>query len=641
MPSKDKGSKKKHSTDRDSKGRFVPKTGAKMQQANTTSHSLLEALKGISGSDMPYDAESVSNPLGKPAKRSVSDDDFDTGEDEEEEDQSDYSDHSDGSESSDSGSDEDLPEFDTAADQNAIMLQLVATQRSGARNSDDVEIFLNNIDLKTVAKETVRLLNSRPRSATIFVPALRKQQPALNQWMSDFEKMIKEGDCTGPALAEEMWAFYQRALTLTRGHPAVASMIIVFAVTQYRRSGSDKDLTAAFNVSHRAERFIQEYCQQKDSRVLGFVERAKRGELSDFKGSILDSRGLARISHKNQFLTRELFLFMGGLIGYVTHQALEVRTDDTMIVTFETEEDADMQMTEKETVAQYKSRYEHVEKQAVEAARRIDESWRMPCEEKQVQWLKTRCSNGLWLKVFNILEQKEQKWKRLTLTEAWNVLEEAEVKRDVNADNKKEMSSRKKEKEKEKDKKSTGKAAEKTDSETAGAAAEGQQPKQPPAAPAYSSVKGLWDGIPYVEHPPGSLPRPCSHFVRDGECIFNDDCAFQHPGREREQNAAAVKREKGEKEGAGSPADVPAAQGLGGLKKRNLMMKLNSSSGSEGSGQISWDDDIDGVPEDTPQWLHRVSRGLFGQEEGPVGPRESKTVEGYSHDGWAEYRRHK
>ena len=216
MPSKDKGSKKKHSTDRDSKGRFVPKTGAKMQQANTTSHSLLEALKGISGVDMPYDAESVSTPLVEPAKGSVSDDAFDTGEDEEE-DQSDYSDHSDGSESSDSGSDEDLPSFDTAADQNAIMLQLVATQRSGARNSDDVEIFLNNIDLKTVAKETVRLLNSRPRSATIFVPALRKQQPALNQWMSDFEKMIKDDDCTGPALAEEMWAFYQRALTQAFG----------------------------------------------------------------------------------------------------------------------------------------------------------------------------------------------------------------------------------------------------------------------------------------------------------------------------------------------------------------------------------------------------------------------------------------
>ena len=287
------------------------------------------------------------------------------------------------------------------------MLQLVATQRSGAKNSDDVEIFLNNIDLKAVAKETVRLLSSRPRSATIFVPALREQQPALNQWMTEFEKMIKNGECTGPALAEEMWAFYQRALTLTRGHPAVASMIIVFAVAQYRRSGSGKDLIAAFNVSHRAERYIQGYCQQKDSRVVRFVEEAKRGELSDCRGSILDSKGLARINHTNQFLTRELFLFIGGLIGYVSHQALEVRTDDTMVVTFETEEDADMQMTEKETVAQYKSRYEHVEKEAIEAA--IDhEHRRLPCEEKQVQWLKTRCSNGLWLKVFNILEHKGQ-----------------------------------------------------------------------------------------------------------------------------------------------------------------------------------------------------------------------------------------
>ena len=174
MPSKDKGSKKKHSTNPDSKGRFVPKTGATVQQANTTSHSLLEALKGISGVDMPYDAESVSTPLVKPAKGSVSDDAFDTGEDDEEEDQSDYSDHSTDSESSDSGSDEDLPGFDTTADQNAIMLQLVATQRSGARNSDNMEIFLNNIDLKTVAKETVRLLSSRPRSTTIFVLALRK-----------------------------------------------------------------------------------------------------------------------------------------------------------------------------------------------------------------------------------------------------------------------------------------------------------------------------------------------------------------------------------------------------------------------------------------------------------------------------------
>ena len=279
-------------------------------------------------------------------------------------------------------------------------------------------------------------------------------------------------------------------------------------------------------MSHRAERYIQEYCQQKDSRVVRFVEKAKRGELSDYRGSILDSRGLARINHRNQFLTRELFLFMGGLIGYVSHQALEVRTDDTMIVTFETEEDADMQMTEKETVAQYKSRYEHVEKEAVEAARRLDEPWRLPCEEKQVQWLKTRCSNGLWLKVFNILEQKEQKWKRLTLAQAWKVLEEAEIKRDVNADNKKEMSSRKKEKEKEKASRNVEKAAEKDESETNGAAPEGQQPKRRPPAPAVSSTKGLWDGIPYAEHPPGSLPRPCSHFVRDGECTFGDDCAF-------------------------------------------------------------------------------------------------------------------
>ena len=211
MPSKDKGSKKKSSTNRDPKGRFQQKTEAKMPQANTTTHSLLEALRGISEDDKPDDAKSVSNPLVEPASAPVSDGDFDTGEEEEQGRQSDYSDHNTDSESSDSGSDEELPEFDTAADQNAIMLQLVATQRSGARNSDDVEIFMNNIDLKAVAKETVRLLNSRPRSATIFVPALRKQQPALNQWMSDFEKMIKDGECTGPALAEEMWAFYQRA----------------------------------------------------------------------------------------------------------------------------------------------------------------------------------------------------------------------------------------------------------------------------------------------------------------------------------------------------------------------------------------------------------------------------------------------
>jgi hypothetical protein len=93
MPSKDKGSKKEHSTNRDPKVRFIQKPKAKMQQANTTSHSLLEALKGISEDDKPDDAKSVSNPLNTTAAALVSDDDFDTGEDEEEA-QSDYSDHS-------------------------------------------------------------------------------------------------------------------------------------------------------------------------------------------------------------------------------------------------------------------------------------------------------------------------------------------------------------------------------------------------------------------------------------------------------------------------------------------------------------------------------------------------------------------
>ena len=62
-------------------------------------------------------------------------------------------------------------------------------------------------------------------------------------------------------------------------------------------------------------------------------------------------------------------------------------------------------------------------------------------------------------------------------------MEEAELKRDVNADNKKEMSSRKKNKEKEKNAGDAEKAADKDESAKDGAAPKGQQQKRRPAAP--------------------------------------------------------------------------------------------------------------------------------------------------------------
>lgn len=76
------------------------------------------------------------------------------------------------------------------------------TKASASSDVDDVELLINNVDLKSINREVVKMLDGQPRTMTALLPALQNKIPRIKQICDKFTKQAENAELAGPGLKE-------------------------------------------------------------------------------------------------------------------------------------------------------------------------------------------------------------------------------------------------------------------------------------------------------------------------------------------------------------------------------------------------------------------------------------------------------
>ena len=79
-------------------------------------------------------------------------------------------------------------------------------RRGGDRRSisDDLLTFVNSIDLNIVATTAIKMLTSKPRSVSIYVPAAIMASAVFKEEMEKLRMLTAEDKCVGPLLKQRV-----------------------------------------------------------------------------------------------------------------------------------------------------------------------------------------------------------------------------------------------------------------------------------------------------------------------------------------------------------------------------------------------------------------------------------------------------
>lgn len=185
---------------RDSTGRFASNSTKKTDATSTKAEvSAEDLLMLLAGSDKSENITiSAADGIGDPIVAS------DTSSDDESEDKEKGPDDLGTHESSESDDSTDSEMEDD--DGSTYMLQMLTKARASS-DVDDVEVFINNVDLKTINREIVKMLDGQPRTMTALLPALQKKLPRIRQICDTFSKKAEDASITGPDLQEAVLKF--------------------------------------------------------------------------------------------------------------------------------------------------------------------------------------------------------------------------------------------------------------------------------------------------------------------------------------------------------------------------------------------------------------------------------------------------
>ena len=110
-----------------------------------------------------------------------------------------------------------------------MALQLMSQLRAGTTSGNDLELFINAVDMYKFDKPLVKLVIARPRALTVLLPTLQAKDPKLKQLIKDLTEIISTASVTGKKLAGYLTKFVADFTTLYRAQPAIILGLLVIA----------------------------------------------------------------------------------------------------------------------------------------------------------------------------------------------------------------------------------------------------------------------------------------------------------------------------------------------------------------------------------------------------------------------------
>ena len=176
-----------------------------------------------------------------------------------------------------------------------MTLQLVNQLRAGTTSGDDLELFINAVDMYKFDKRLVKLIPARPRALTVLLPALQAKDPKLKQLINELTEIISAANVTGKQLAGHLIKFVADFTTLHRAQPPATILGLFVIAGQFRTKKYKRENLAAFHFSRKILKLVRHYCSVADNKVNKFVKAARNGRLRGENLPVLNSLGYARM----------------------------------------------------------------------------------------------------------------------------------------------------------------------------------------------------------------------------------------------------------------------------------------------------------------------------------------------------------
>ena len=236
-----------------------------------------------------------------------------------------------------------------------MTLQLVSQLRTGTTSGDELELFINAVDMYKFENSPVKLVTTRPRALTMLPPALQAKDPKLNQLINELTEIISTASITGKTLAGYLTKFVADFTTLYRAQSPAAILGLLVIAGQFRTKKYKRENIAAFHFSRKILRLVRHHCSIADNKIEKFIRAARKGHLRGENLPVLNSPGYARMQETDHVkLTWHLHNLFEALNYYISYEA--VKTTSAEKATLKLEIDGpnhELSMTEAETAEQY------------------------------------------------------------------------------------------------------------------------------------------------------------------------------------------------------------------------------------------------------------------------------------------------
>jgi hypothetical protein len=424
-----------------------------------------------------------------------------------------------------------------------MLKALVGLRDNSSASIDDIEVFVNRMDLKDIAYDCYKQFASRPRAVGHFLPLLFKADPKVQAGSDDLQKLIKDPECGGKILADGFMKFVAQFLSYrprdTHSFVGIAALISCAAAF---RSSSQASMTTAFERSFRVLKYVRHYCAQEREELKEFFDLVKSGELKGLSESVIGSPGLDRTMTDNEDIDDDLVDFLTGLTDYVGFETVVRPTAAAALYLFMIVGPTHpMRMQQAEKALAYQARWERAYSVlTLQCSLNPAESWRLPPPEALVENLKKGCHDNLWDKVVPLLELDQQVWSLLSLEHAWDYLRHAQTNLDITVGNRADKNGpadkpfvrdglTRKQRDRDDAKKALRPASSTGEQVTPKAVEASASPETGRSEP------GLYRGVKLTELLPAHYAKVCSHVQNGRDCFAADDCPFTHPGRESQR----------------------------------------------------------------------------------------------------------
>jgi hypothetical protein len=388
--------------------------------------------------------------------------------------------------------------------------------------SDDLLMFINSVDLTKVAATAVKMLTSKPRSVSNYVPAATKASAVFKEEMEELRLLTADDKCVGPMLKQRVETLMMAQASSMRIGFYLPVMTMIVGLGQYRFERFEGK--PGFSRSNKVVEYIRKWCSTPRAELTGFYTGAMSGSLPGLDSGIGGSVGMERQKSSSQFLANDMAEMFEGLLDFIAYESIVTTSAQQKVAACVVEEGDtvhSLNMAEDENFDTWKARWKKRSETALDACVACDQEWRMPCSEKDSVTMKAACSDKLWKKAAEILDLESVEYDLLPLVDAISLMETAQDKIDLAAKNRKVL--KRNQREKQAAPAASGDATKKGESNATGGKGRTQ--------------------TPFHLLLPGSLSGECRFFAL-GTCNKGVNCPYKHKGAEKAQEAAAAAEEK-------------------------------------------------------------------------------------------------